>query len=138
MKIYISHGASSNDSALADKVFESLAEAGLDVWYDRRDVHPGSDFIDPILQGLSESDAMVVLLTPGALDSAFVRWEIEYALGEKRFKNRLIPVFVGDLEDLASDRIPWILKRLKTITLPNDSKNEEKFEQIVQVLKDAA
>jgi hypothetical protein len=138
MKVFISHSGSSKDEALADRVVGSLEEAGLDVWYDRRELHPGKNWADEIDQGLSESDAMVVLLTRGALDSEFVRRDIDYALGEKRFKSRLIPVLVGDSEDFPSDRIPWILKRLKTITLPKDSKNEEQFKQIVQVLKDAA
>lgn len=136
MKIFISH--SSKDEELASRVVSYLEKAGLDVWYDQRDVHPGAGWNDPIGEGLSESDAMVVLLTPSSLDSEFIRREIDYALGEKRFKRRLIPVFVGDSEDFPSERIPWILKRLKTITLPRDSKNEEQFKEIVQVLKDAA
>ncbi len=138
MKVFISHSGSSKDEALADKVVCSLEEAGLDVWYDRREVQPGSNWADEIGQGLTESDAMVVLVTPGALDSEFIRRDIDYALGEKRFKRRLIPVLVGDSEDLPSHRIPWIFSHLQTIKLQSNGKNEEQLEQIAQVLKDAA
>jgi hypothetical protein len=138
MKVFISHSASSKDGALAEKLGESLNAAGLDVWYDRVDFHLGKSLNDALRQGLSESDAMVVLLTPSALDSEFIHRDIEYALGEKRFKGRLIPVIVGDSESFPSDRIPWILKRLKTITLPKAGRLEGQFKQIVQVLKDAA
>lgn len=138
MKVFISHGASSKDGALAEKLGESLNAAGLDVLCDRIDFHAGKTLNDALRQGLSESDAMVVLLTPSALDSEFIHRDIEYALGEKRFKGRLIPVIVGDSESFPSERIPWILKRLKTITLPKAGKLEEQFSQIVQVLKDAA
>ncbi len=81
---------------------------------------------------------MVVLVTADALESDAVQSSISYALGEKAFSNRLIPVLVGDSKDFPSDKIPWIFKRLKTITLPRDSKNDDQFRQIVQVLKDAA
>src|ERR1700686_430091 len=137
MKVFISHSGSSKDEALADTVVGSLEDAGLDVWYDRRELHPGKNWADEIGQGLSESDAMVVLLTPGALDSEFIRRDIDYALGEKRFKRRLIPVFVGDSEDFPSHRTPWIFRHLHTIKVPKNRKKEEKVEQIAPVLKDA-
>ena len=81
---------------------------------------------------------MVVLVTADALESDAVQSSISYALGEKAFSNRLIPVLVGDSRDFPSNKMPWIFKRLNMITLPKDSKNDDQFKQIVQVLKDAA
>lgn len=121
MKVFISHSGSSKDEALADKVVRSLKEAGLDALYNRRGLPAGANWDDLIRQGLlSESDAMVVLLTPSALDSEFVRRDIDYALGEKRFRRRLIPVLIGDSEDFPSHRIPWIFSHLQTIKLPDN------------------
>jgi hypothetical protein len=137
MKVFLSHSGSSKDVALADKVLGSLEEAGLEVWYDRRELHPGN-WADQIGQALSESDAMVVLLTPSALESEVIRRDIDYALGEKRFKRRLIPVLVGNSEDFPRHRIPWILNHLQMIKLPDDDKNEEQLKQIAQVLKAVA
>ncbi|MGH9875205.1 MAG: toll/interleukin-1 receptor domain-containing protein, partial [Pyrinomonadaceae bacterium] len=126
------------DEALASKVVASLEEAGLDAWYSKREIMPGDNPADKISEGLRESDAMVVLLTPSALDSNSVNWEIDYALGQKPFKRRLIPVIVGDSADFPSDRIPWIFNHLQSIRLQENGKYEEQLKQIVQVLKDAA
>jgi hypothetical protein len=81
---------------------------------------------------------MVVLLTADALESDAVRNSISYALGEKAFTNRLVPVLVDDSPDFPHDRIPWIFKRLKTITLNKDSQESEQFKKIAQAIKDAA
>jgi len=136
MKVFISY--SSKDEALATRLVAALEKAGLDAWYQKREIMPGDNWAEKIAQGLKESNAMVVLVTADALESDAVQSSISYALGEKAFSNRLIPVLVGDSQDFPSDKIPWIFKRLKTITLPRDSKNDDQFRQIVQVLKDAA
>jgi hypothetical protein len=136
MKVFISY--SSKDEALATRLVASLEDAGLDAWYQKREIMPGDNWAEKIAQGLKESNAMVVLLTADALESDAVQSSISYALGEKAFNKRLIPVLVGDSKDFPSDRIPWIFKRLKTITLPRDDTNNDQFKQIVQVLKDAA
>lgn len=136
MKVFISY--SSKDEALATRLVASLEEAGLDAWYQKREIMPGDNWAEKISQGLKESNAMVVLLTADALESDAVQSSISYALGEKAFNKRLIPVLVGDSKDFPSDRIPWIFKRLKTVTLPREGANKDQFKQIVQVLKDAA
>jgi hypothetical protein len=136
MKVFISY--SSKDEALATRIVASLEAAGLDAWYSKREIMPGDNWAEKIANGLKESNAMVVLVTPDALESDAVQSSISYALGEKAFSNRLIPVLVGDSEDFPPERIPWIFSRLKTIKLSKDGKNEEQFKKIVQVLKDAA
>ena len=136
MKVFISH--SSKDEALATKVVSYLEEEGLDVWYDKREILPGDNWADKIAQGLRESDAMVVLMTPSALDSDFAWRDIEYALSQKPFKRRLIPVLVGDSEDFPRDRIPWIFDHLQTIQLGENGEDEEQLKQIARVLKEAA
>ena len=55
---------------------------------------------------------MVVLLSPQAMKSDWVRKEIEFALGAPQYRGRLIPVMVKSTPD-----IPWILKKFPTIRL---------------------
>ncbi len=136
MKVFISYAH--KDELLAAKVVTYLEKSGLDAWYDKREIMPGDNWADKIAQGLRESDAMVVLLTANALDSESVRRDIDYALSQKPFKRRLIPVIVGDSENFTSHRIPWIFNHLQTIKLADNGKDEEQLEQIAQVLKDAA
>lgn len=136
MKVFISY--SSKDEALATKIVASLEDAGLDAWFNKREIMPGDNWAEKIAQGLKESNAMVVLVTADAMESDAVRNDISYALSEKAFRKRLIPVLVGDSGDFPSDSIPWIFNRLKTIKLSRDGENEEQFKKIAQVLKDAA
>lgn len=136
MKVFISY--SSKDEALATKLVASLEHAGLDAWYTKREVMPGDNWAEKIASGLKESNAMVVLVTPDALESDAVQSSISYALGDKTFSRRLIPVIVGDQADFPKDRIPWIFKRLHTVNLSKDGENEDQFKEIAQALKDAA
>ncbi len=99
---------------------------------------PGDNWGEKIAEGLKGSEAMVVLLTPEAMESKEVQNSISYALGEKSYRRRLIPVYVGNANDLPSERIPWILKRLQSVELSKDGENEEQFKRIAQVIKDAA
>jgi hypothetical protein len=136
MKVFVSY--SCKDEELASKLVASLEDAGLDAWFKKREILPGDNWAEKISQGLKESNAMVVLLTADALESDAVQNSISYALGEKAFSNRLVPVLVGDSPDFPRDRIPWIFKRLKTITLNKDSQESEQFKKIAQAIKDAA
>lgn len=136
MKVFVSY--SSKDEALASKLVESLEEAGLDAWYQKREILPGDNWAEKISQGLKESNAMVVLLSREALESDSVQSSISYALSEKAFSNRLVPVIIEESSDFPADRIPWIFKRLKTITLKKDDKDKDQFKKIAQTIKDAA
>jgi len=136
MKVFISY--SSKDEALATQIVESLEDAGLDAWYKKREILPGDNWAEKIASGLKESNAMVVLVTNDALESDAVQSSISYALSDPAFSKRLIPVIVGDSDDSLADKMPWIFKRLHTVTLSKDGNNEEQFKEIAQALKDAA
>jgi hypothetical protein len=136
MKVFISH--SSKDEALASKVVSYLEQAGLDVWYDKREIMPGDNWADKVGQGLRESEAMVLLVTPSALGSNSLRRDIDYALTQKRFKGRLVPVLAGDAQRFRGWSIPWIFDHLPIISLSENETSDKDLDQIVQVFKDAA
>ncbi len=135
MKVFISY--SHKNELLAREVAKALEQAGLDVWDAEREIMPGDNWAEKIAEGLKESEAMVVLLTPDAVQSRAVRHEIDYALGKKSFDKRLIPVLVGEPERFPENSIPWILRRLKMINLPEHD-HEEGIGQITQALKEVA
>ena len=136
MKVFISYA--SKDEPLATKIVESLEEAGLDAWYKKREILPGDNWAEKVASGLKESNAMIVLVTPEALESDAVQSSISYALSEPTFSRRLIPVIVGGSEEFLGDRMPWIFKHLHTVKLSKDGENKEQFKEIAQALKDAA
>jgi hypothetical protein len=134
MKVFLSHAQ--EDVDLARRVGDALEEAGLEVWDAERDVLPGDNFALEAGQALQHSDAMVVLLTPAGVRSRFVRAELEYALGEKTFKGRLVPLIVGTPQEIPDEELPWILKRLQTVRLGRD--DQEGLRRVASLLTEAA
>ena len=96
MKVFLSYAHT--DEAIARRVADILHQAGLEVWEATREIMPGDNWAAKVDKALRDSQAMVVLLTPRTMRLNWVRSEIEYALGEVRFCDRLIPVVVGDPE----------------------------------------
>jgi hypothetical protein len=80
MKVFLSY--SHRDDALASRLTKTLESEGVRVWYGSRDILPGDNWAEKIAKALADSDAMVVLISPSALESSSVKREIEYALGK--------------------------------------------------------
>jgi hypothetical protein len=130
MKVFISYASS--DEPLARKVGDALRASGLEVW-DGSLVMPGENWAARVGEALQEAEAMVVLLTPEALRSKQVSYEIAYALGKQEYSGRLIPVLASP-DQLNQEEIPWILKKLPMIRLPEYEREEEGLNAIARAL----
>ncbi len=106
MSVFISYAL--EDQEWARELMSRLSESGIEVWDPAAQVFPGDNWALKIGQALEKSNAMVVLLSPAAAKSEPVQRDVQYALGSKRFKNRLIPVMIK-----STTRFPWILKDLQ-------------------------
>lgn len=132
MQVFISY--SHSDSPLAARVSKALREAGLQVWDPEVNVLPGDNWPAEVGRALEESDAMVVLLTPNSISSPYVKAEMAYALGSKSYRNRLIPVAVGGRDQLPRSEIPWIVRKLHWVDLPNPETGEPELKPIADAL----
>lgn len=132
MQVFISYAHA--DQQLARTIAQGLEANGLDVFIDEQQIMPGENWAAKIGAGLEESQAMVVLLTRDALKSQSVHHDINYALGNINYSGRLIPVLAESQETLPREEIPWILRHLDPITLP-EHKQEESISQIARVIK---
>ncbi len=132
MKVFLSHAHT--DAPLAARICKVLAESGLEVWDPDRDLLPGDNWAGEVARALEESEAMVVLLTPAAASSPYVKRDIEYALGAKNYRNRLIPVVVGNLEGFPASEIPWIVRRMPWVELDDAETDGPKFEPIAKAI----
>jgi hypothetical protein len=129
MQVFLSHVA--EDGPLARELAAQLAESGLQVWDPEREILPGDSWAKGVSEALETSDAMVVLFSPEYARSSYARSEVEYALGNPRYRNRLVPVVVG-----SPDEIPWVFKKFQTISYRGDA--TQVAEQIEAALLSAA
>lgn len=110
MQLFISYAQ--KDAGLASTLSERLSQEGLSVWSANDQVQPGENWAAKIGRALEKSDLMVVLLTPGAMESDWLRQEIEFAIGSRKYEGRVVAIFVGSSANLGKD-MPWILRKLR-------------------------
>ena len=126
MQVFISH--SSKDKSAARQLAHRLSEAGLKVWVPEDEILPGDNWAKKVGQALEDSDLMVVLITPHAFETEWLKEEIQYALTAEHYKGRLIPVFLGS-ENETSAEVPWILRKLNPVQIEG---KEEDWQQVVE------
>jgi hypothetical protein len=131
MRIFISHAA--KDRVLASRLGRELSNAGFTVWNPDEQIVPGDNWARQIGQALEESDVMVALVTPGALDSEFVR-NIEYGLTARNFEHRLVPVLVGATFEAGKD-VPWILLKMDPIYMRSSA---DDFGEVIDRVRNIA
>ena len=124
MRVFISH--SYEDKRWADQIAAKLKQAGLYVWDPEAELFPGDNWHLEIGKALAAAEAMIVLMSPAAAESKMLREEISYAIGSKKFKDRLIPVIVRP-----TSKMPWILKTMN----PEKGDPAEVSKRIIRRLK---
>jgi hypothetical protein len=134
MRIFISH--SQSDAAAARRLAEELEQAGHEPWVAESQILPGDNWAEVVGRALSDAEAMVILLTPDALRSEWVRREISYALANERFEGRLFPVSVGPADRLAHEQVPWVLNSFHWLSL-DAGQEDEAARQIADALSQA-
>jgi hypothetical protein len=81
-RIFVSY-ARKDGSAMADRVFEALARKRFDVFLDRFRLGPGSNFIERIEDEILDKSMVVVIETPEAIESQWVRKEVDIAIARR-------------------------------------------------------
>ncbi|MBC8171018.1 MAG: toll/interleukin-1 receptor domain-containing protein [Anaerolineae bacterium] len=87
IQIFISY--SRRDRQFAQQLSESLHTVGLGVWIDLQDIHAGSKWGEAIQEGLDNSQAMIVVISPDSMNSENVKDEWQYFFDHKK---PIIPV----------------------------------------------
>lgn len=133
-KIFISY--KSEDHKFAFELDQQLRDAGFDTWIDKKRLRAGEDWREEIDDGIRQSFAMVLILSPAVLDSPkYVIYEFAFAWG---FGIKVVPVMFKSIElkdfhprivgrqyeDFQDGRRPWpkLALRLKEI---QDGRNIE-------------
>jgi hypothetical protein len=115
-RAFLSHAHADKD-AIIHPLDHLLREAqGVATWLDDRDMPAGANLMDAIFaQGISESDAVVVVLTQSSIHSKWVHEELSVAFVRKinQQVKALIPVVYG----ISDDEVPPALAATNWIKL---------------------
>jgi sulfatase modifying factor 1 len=103
------------DTKFAHRLADDLQRLGVPVWIAPESIRPGEGWVEAIERGLRESSHMVVVLTPAALESKWVRKETDVAIAQER-KGRIqvIPLEVEPCE------VPLLLSSYQMVSFRRD------------------
>jgi hypothetical protein len=104
-QVFISHVE--EDAATAQELAVGLEQAGYTAWFYERDSLPGPPYVSQVLEAVTESAVVIVLLSSDALGSWPVDREIFQAVETQK---PIIPVLLGiTYQELRNRRKEWVL-----------------------------
>lgn len=127
MQIFLSH--SSKDADVALRICEQLEKNGTKCFIAPRDIRPGKEYAEEIINGIDESAAVVLLMSEAANRSPHVLREVEHAVSGGT------PILVYKLEDVVlSKSMEYFLMTHQWVS----SKPQEDYADIVAFARDLA
>jgi len=123
--IFLSHNSPDKDKVR--KLAERLTERGLRIWFDDWQITPANRFNFRIYRGLEISRTLLFCMSPTALSSEWVKFELSTFLGSdpNNEQGRFIPLLLSDCE------IPDFLKGFTFIDYREES--SEALDELVKV-----
>ena len=103
-EVFLSH--SSEDRRFVADLADALRRHGLAVWYSGTEIVGAQQWHDEIGAALGRCGWFVVVLTPAAVRSMWVRREITYALRQDRLAKRIVPILRRDCDH---ESLSWTL-----------------------------
>lgn len=127
MQIFLSH--SSKDAAIAEQICEQLEKNGTRCFIAPRNIRPGKEYAEEIINGIDESAAVVLLMSKNANSSPHVLREVEHAVSGGT------PILVYKIEDVVlSKSMEYFLMTHQWVSL----KPQEDYADIVAFAQDLA
>jgi hypothetical protein len=114
-EIFLSH--SSLDRSFATALAETLRRHGLPVWYSQTNILGAQQWHDEIGLALKRCDWFVIVLSPHAVDSVWVKREMLFALNDQRYESRILPLLY---RDCAYGQLSWTLSLLQFVNFNQD------------------
>lgn len=109
-EIFLSHSGA--DRAFVLPLAEALRRHGLPVWYSATNILGAQQWHDEIGAALRRCDWMIVVLSPDAVDSLWVKRELCYALQQRQYLDRITPLLLRPCDHA---RLSWTLSALQTV-----------------------
>ncbi len=112
---FLSHA--SRDHVKARRLREVLVSHGIPVWFSPHHIRGAQQWQDEIGTALTRCDWFLVLLTPRAVKSMWVKRELVYVLSEERYIGRIVPLLFEPCDFRA---LSWTLPQFQFIDFTED------------------
>lgn len=89
-EIFLSH--SDQDRQFVEELVDMMRRHGLRVWYSRSNVLGGQQWHDEIGEAILRCDWFVLVLSPNAVGSTWVKKELMFSFHLNHFENKMIPL----------------------------------------------
>jgi len=100
------------DEVAAKRIVATLTRHNVRTWFSVRNITGAQQWQDEIGNAHDRCDWFLVLLTPAAVESMWVKRELAYVLGERRYEGRIIPLL---LKDCSLRKLSFTLTTLQII-----------------------
>ena len=107
---FLSH--SSLDPGFVADLVHMLRRHGIPVWYSQTNIMGAQQWHDEIGAALRRCDWFLLVLSPNAVASMWVKRELIFALQQNRFENRIVPLLYQACD---FDRLSWVLSSFQVI-----------------------
>src|SRR5688572_12163708 len=91
-RVFLSYSVA--DAPAAEQICQALERAGVSCWIAPRDIPPGADWAEAIVDAIDSSMAMLLVYSEASNQSVQVRREVERAVSRRL---RLVPVRISDV-----------------------------------------
>jgi hypothetical protein len=109
-ELFLSH--SQSDADFADRLAGTLRTHGVPVWYSRTELVGSQQWQMEIGSAIRRCDWVAVALSGNAVESMWVRREVDYALRQKRLEKTIVPLL---LEPCNYEDIFWVLSGTQVV-----------------------
>lgn len=143
--VFISYAT--EDVEIAQRLANDLDQAGIDVWFDRRNLEPACDWANSIERGIERCAVFLPVISHATLSENNIEryfwreWNIadHRARGMAQTAEFILPVLVAD--DLRMDRLPITLPRTFTsrqgVNLPAGASTREFNQKLQELVRNA-
>ena len=123
---FLSHNSA--DKPWVIRLKDELQKQGLKVWLDQNEIRPGDLFVEALERGIKESKSVVLVVSPEAMTSGWVKEEYSRAFALAQSPNepvQLIPIILRDAE------LPGFLKNRSWVDFRDESSFQQSLDQLI-------
>lgn len=125
-EVFLSH--TSADRVFVDRLVSVLTLHGVPVWYSKTNILGAQQWHDEIGAALQRCDWMALVLSPDSIESTWVKRELLFALQERQYDERIVPVVWRSCE---IGELSWTLSQMQMVDFNEDF--DDGCRQLLQV-----